>query len=94
MKRSFRPRGSQLAEQVETQPVDHDLGTRLGGGGNEVSEVMALDLAAYAVLMGIAVPFADAALGRVTVSTPSLNAAVTLAPSTAPGSRNERAKAP
>ena len=46
MKRSFRPRGSQLAEQVETQPVDHDLGTRLGGGGNEVSEVMALDLAA------------------------------------------------
>ena len=50
--------------------------------------------ARYSLLIGIVVPFAAGVLGSVTISSPFLNVAVTLLPSTATGSRTPRVNAP
>src|SRR5574342_292078 len=48
----------------------------------------------YSALIWIVVPLAAGVLGRVTVSSPFLNVALTLVPSTATGRRTLRVKAP
>ena len=50
--------------------------------------------ARYSLLIGIVAPFAAGVLGSVTVSSPFLNVAETLLPSTATGSRTPRVNAP
>lgn len=61
------------------------------GGGSGHHPVAGADQAAFT---GMVVPLASGALGSVMVTTPSLNAAVTLPVSTAAGSRIERTNAP
>lgn len=52
------------------------------------------DVGRYSAFTGIIVPFAAGVFGSVTTSTPFLNVAVTLLPSTAMGSRTLRRNAP
>ena len=52
------------------------------------------DVGLYSAFTGIVVPFEAGVFGSVTTSTPFLNVAVTLLPSTAIGSRTLRRKAP
>jgi hypothetical protein len=90
--------------------LENAMGSCEGRRLEEVRRVSALDLdravgvrdlfetaataGRYSALIGIVVPLAAGVLGRVTVSSPFLKAALTLLPSTATGRRTLRVKAP
>ena len=63
-------------------------------GAGEASLPPRRDVGLYSAFTGIIVPFAAGVFGSVTTSTPFLNVAVTLLPSTAIGSRTLRRNAP
>jgi hypothetical protein len=65
-----------------------------GNRAGEASLPPRRDVGLYSAFTGIIVPFAAGAFGSVTTSTPFLNVAVTLLPSTAIGSRTLRRNAP
>ena len=87
------PELSNLPRDV-TRHVLRPLSPHSANAAGESSLPPRRDVGLYSAFTGIVVPFEAGVFGSVTTSTPFLNVAVTLLPSTAIGSRTLRRNAP